>query len=271
MTDKIKDRITKLLNMTVANGCSEDEQEVALKMASGLAAKHGIELESMRPADAPPIKAKSKFTRESFKPHQAFCAQAAAALYGVECYPYNLGHEGLQFVGREDLIELAEDTMMWLFRQVEMLYKESLPRGMTQQRRAEFRKTFKAACAERTLHRANAHMHQLRTNEVVAKVSTGSNALVVAGYFNTLKQEINSYWKEREDQWALSAKKAQERVEAYKETLTPDQLKQYEQDEKRRKKADARRTGRRGRSIPMGIGSDAGYAAGDRVQLRREL
>ncbi len=269
--DKIKDKIAKLLNMTVANGCSEDEQEVALKMASSLAAKNGIELEAMRPKDAPKIKATGKFRNEALKPHQAYCARAAAVLYGVECNSYNLGAGGVFFVGREDLIELTEQTMFWLFAQVERLYKEMLPRGMTQQRRAEFRKTFKAACAQRTYERAIHHMSDLRTNEATAQQAVGQNALVVRGYFETLSSEVLEYWNERHRKAEESRKTYQLRVDAYKQTLSPDQLKQYERDEKRRERNASKRVGRRGRSMPVGIGSEAGRAAGDRVQLRKEL
>ena len=227
-------KIRKLLNMTVENGCTEDEQETALRMAASLAAREGIELSSL--AKAPVKKATTKGHWQEFKPHQALAAHAAAVLYGVECNAYSLGAKGIMFVGREELIELAEETMFWLFRQVEELYKSSLPKGLSQRERAEYRKTFKAACAQRTYERALKVMRDMKTTGG----QTGSTALVVTGYFDQLKAEQVAYWAEREQQ------------------LTPEQRKLWE------KKA-------RSRSIPTGRGTRAGYQAGDHVKLRKIL
>ena len=77
MSEQIRDRIRKLLNMTVANGCTEDEQETALRMASAMAIKAGIELDALRAKDAPKIKVKAKVRGDEMKPHQALCAIAA--------------------------------------------------------------------------------------------------------------------------------------------------------------------------------------------------
>ncbi len=50
---KAKERISKLLNMTVENGATEDEQANAIRLAAGIAARLGIEVEACRPKDAP--------------------------------------------------------------------------------------------------------------------------------------------------------------------------------------------------------------------------
>ena len=91
MSKAILDRITKLLNMTTANGCTEDEQETALRMASAMAMKAGIELDSLRAKDAPKAKATARSKSQEFKPHQAYAAAAAAELYGIQCNVYDLG------------------------------------------------------------------------------------------------------------------------------------------------------------------------------------
>jgi hypothetical protein len=81
--------------------------------------------------------------------HQVLAFEAAAKLYGCNSSPTIDGKGGLFFIGREENVELAEQTAFWLMRQVELLYKEHLPRGLSQAVRAQYRKTFKAACAYR--------------------------------------------------------------------------------------------------------------------------
>lgn len=277
MSDAIRDRIAKLLNMTVANGCTEDEQETALRMASAMALKAGIELDSLRPKDAPKPKAVSRNKPAEMKPHQALCAVAAATLYGIECNVYKLGKDGIMFVGREDLIELAEETMFWLFRQIESLYKMALPKGMTQARRAEYRKTFKAACAERTRDRAWAYMRELKNNERMAQEATGHNALVVRNHFETLADEIDAFWSDR---YKLTPEQ-KARAEAYAEKVrkwreeNPEEAarmdKEAERARKKEERAAARRKPRKQRELPRGIGTEAGWAAGDHVKLRKEV
>jgi hypothetical protein len=110
MTDKTTDKIRKLLNMTVANGCTEDEAESALRMAAGIAARAGIDLDSLRDKNMPKSKAKGKRMSQEYKPHQTFAAAAAAVLYGVECNFWDFGKSGIMFVGREGNIELTEQT-----------------------------------------------------------------------------------------------------------------------------------------------------------------
>ena len=281
MSDPIRDRISKLLNMTTANGCTEDEQETALRMAAAMAMKAGIELDSLRAADAPKPKAVARNRSQELKPHQALCAVAAATLYGIECNVYNLGKDGIMFVGREELIELAEETMFWLFRQIESLYKTALPKGMTQARRAEFRKTFKAACAERTRDRAWEYMREIKRNERMAQEATGHNALVVQGHFQTLADEIDTFWTDRfkltPEQEAARAKRAEEYAEKmrrWREENPEEAARQDKEAERQRKKeerAAARRKGRKQRELPRGIGTNAGWAAGDQVKLRKEV
>lgn len=275
MSDKIKDRISKLLNMTVKNGCTEDEQETALRMAASMAAQIGIELDSLRPKDAPKRKAKSKSINQEYKPHQALAAQAAAVLMGVECHAYNLGAHGLLFVGREELIEATEELMFWLFRQVEELYKQALPRGLSVSDRAQFRRTFKAACAERTLQRAHRAMRDIRETGAMQQ-ATGHNALVVAGHFDLLRSEVREYWAEIDREADEQVKRVEARRQQRIAQMTEEQRVAYFKEEERERKANERRWAkskgpRPGRSIPRGSGTRAGWEAGERVQLRKEV
>lgn len=277
---KAKAKIAKLMNMTVENGCSEDEQETAMAMAAGIATRLGIELASVPAAGAEPTKrrATKKAFNQEWKVHQVLAFQAAAKLYGCELYTYSHGKGGCYFIGRDENIELAEQTAFWLMRQVELLYKQNLPRGLSQSVRANYRKTFKAACAYRVHERASQLMREMQSNNDVAQKSTGSTALVVQDYFKTLAQENAAYTSLTPEQERLIEERRLERQkqeEARRNALTPYEREQEDREleayRKKEARAAARRKGPRTRSLPMGVGSSAGFAAGDRVQLRKEI
>lgn len=268
----LKDKIRKLMNMTVENGCTEDEQESAMRMAAGLAARAGIELEALRQKDATAAERKAikKAVNQEFKLHQVLSAQAAAALYGCDLYLYDGGKQGLLFVGRDENIEMAEQTMFWLMRQVELLYKQSLPRGMTQSARAEFRRTFKAACAHRVYQRALELMRELKSNEQAAQAATGQNALVVQGYFEQLRRENQAVWDPTPEQKARAAEYARLEEER-RNALSPEARAREDKEREKALKRAMKRKGPRARTLPMGNGTMAGRAAGDSVKLRREM
>jgi hypothetical protein len=136
---KAKAKIAKLMNMTVENGCSEDEQETAMSMAAAIATRLGIELSTVEAATGGTTKRKAtkKAFNQQWKVHQVLAFQAAGELYGCELYTYNHGKSGCYFIGREENIDMAEQTAFWLMRQVELLYKQNLPRGMTQRKKDE--------------------------------------------------------------------------------------------------------------------------------------
>lgn len=273
---KAKAKITKLLNMTVENGCSEDEQETAMAMAASIATRLGIDLEAQRQKEATPAQRKAikKAVNQEFKVHQVLAFQAAAALYGCDLYTYDHGKGGLYFIGREENVELAEQTAFWLMRQVELLYKEHLPRGLTQAVRAQYRKTFKAACAHRVAERAYALMREMKRDNAAAQKATGQNALVVQGYFEQLKKENEDYFKPSAEQQALIDQRREEyRIaeEARRNALTPTERDREDRERERYLKKLMKRKGPRPRRLPTGIGTNAGLAAGDRVKLRREI
>jgi hypothetical protein len=277
---KAKAKIAKLMNMTVENGCSEDEQETAMAMAAGIATRLGIELSTIQAAGAETTKRKAtrKVFNQVWKDHQVMAFQAAGKLYGCDVYTYSGGKGGCYFIGREENIELAETTAFWLMRQVELLYKQHLPRGLSQSVRAQYRKTFKAACAYRVLQRAQELMFEMRTKDNVAREATGSTALVVQDYFKTLAQENADYYKptpEQEARYEQMRIEREQREEARRNALTPAEReaedKELERQRKKEERAAARRKGPRAKTIPWGVGSSAGLAAGDRVQLRKEI
>lgn len=265
---KLRDKISKLMNMTVENGCTEDEQETAMSMAAGFAARAGIELDSCRPAGAPKTVIKSKRNNLSFKMHQYLAARAAAVLYGAELYASDFGKNGVEFTGREDNVELAEQTMFWLMRQVELLYKQNLPRGLSQQVRAQYRRTFKEACALRVFNRAEQLMRQMRTDDRAAQAAVGGTALIVAHHFDVLKDEIRDYWDEKYKIGKYASEETQKRV-----ALAKTEAEQLEADylSGKKKRPKVKQYKMRTRTIRSGIGTAAGQAAADRVQLRKEI
>jgi hypothetical protein len=188
--DNIKDKIRKLLALSADKGATEDEAASALRMAMALMAKHGIEQDQL--GVEKPKSRVGKVAAQAMQQYQVLVAQAAGHLYGCKVMTYNHGKSGFSFVGRPDNIDAAEDTCLWLFKQVEAIYKEALPPGLTQQARARFRKHFKNGCALRIWHR----VQKLITDQDMVK-ATGSNAMVVKGYFEGLMAEAAQVLEER--------------------------------------------------------------------------
>jgi hypothetical protein len=275
-TEAAKLKIAKLLNMTVANGCTEDEAESALRMAAGIAARAGIELGSIKNTDgtaAQPKKAKAKDLRQEYKPHQTFAAHAAAILFGVECNYYDFGKTGITFVGREENIELVESTWFWIMRQVEELYRTALPKGLDKATRGEFRRTFKEACALRVLERAKVLMRDMKRSDTAAQSATGHNALVVTGHFEQLERENVQFW---EDQAAEYEAQRQARLAAMTDEQRAAIEARNEQYRREAEKAAKRRANReykepRQRTIRTGVGTRAGINAANQVKLRDEV
>jgi hypothetical protein len=291
---KAKAKISKLLNMTQANGCSEDEEANAMRMAAGIALKLGIDLDAIRPAGAPKPKLNRKQEYRGLKVYEAYCVEAAGILYGVEVECENFGKHGFTYFGREENVDMAEQTMLWLVRQVELLYKEALPRGLSKRDRAEFRGSFKDACGKRIWQRAKELVADMKSNDIAARETTGHNALVVAGHFDTLAQEITEHHRE---QWKLSQERyklaeqerADKRIAKLAAMSEEDRVKflrkeherqvENEEEAEKYRKRSERRDRRRGysyseprqRNEKTGSGTDAGYAAGDRVKLRKEI
>ena len=300
-----RERIQKLLKMTEANGADEHTAANAMRLAAGLAAKLGIELEACRPAgEAKPKPKQQRMSEEKLKPYEAFCAEAAAELYGVECQAHNLGKYGFQYTGREENINLAEDTYLWLVSQVEHFYKEALAARtgptMTVKQRADFRSSFKDACGKRILERAKTLVREMTTQDQAAMEATGSNALVVMGHFRMLRNEIHDWRNEnyeesrrRMEQRQLESQEKRiqmlagmtepERVaflqrEEERRQVEKAQAEKFEKEWQRRQRAAERRAEKRGgwaepksRSMKVGSGTLAGRSAGDRVQLRKEI
>lgn len=229
--DQIRNKIRALLNKTIENGCTEDEQDAAMRMAAAMMAKHGIDQSSLGGKAA--TAGRGQRINQNYQNYQLILAMAAATLYGCKTIMYSGSGKtsGLEFVGREDNIDASENTFFWLLRQVEHLYKSALSArsGMTQKQRGEYRRTFKDNCAARVNQRVNVLIEEMSRSESAAS-ATGSTALVVRSHFETLRRE------------------AEEVIDLV--------------CGKRRGKMI---------NVRQGSGSSDGFRAGDRVQLRREV
>jgi Protein of unknown function (DUF2786) len=180
----IKDKIRKMMALGAeGSGASEEEAATAMRMAMGLMARHGIDQATLGGAK-PSAKMAARVERK-LQPHEVMTAQAAGVLYGCRILFWKSGKMGFAFIGRPDNTDAAEVTMMWLTQQVEELYKAALPKGMTQRERAEYRKTFKVACAHRVHQRAVDFVN----NPLQIATDIKSTALVVGDYFKQLQSE----------------------------------------------------------------------------------
>ncbi|OXE37522.1 MAG: hypothetical protein CGW95_01000 [Phenylobacterium zucineum] len=97
-----------------------------------------------------------------------------------------------RFVGRPDNIDAAQDTLAFVLLQVEALYKSHLPKGLSKQARAEFRRSFKDACSHRVYERCAKIVEEQTQKD---NPSTGSTALVVIEHRKQLKLEVDDYLK----------------------------------------------------------------------------
>jgi hypothetical protein len=183
-------KIKKLLAVAQAgSGATENEAATAMEFASALMLKHNIEVQLDGDDEEGAIK--GAFQHGYDEPWHIQCANAAGYLY--YCRPLIYRRLGdIVFVGRADNITACEETLKFLTREVERLYKLNLPKGMSKIERANYRSTFKMACAMRLAARAWAIMETLRTNDAKAIAATGSKALVVVETIDAMLAEADA-------------------------------------------------------------------------------
>lgn len=156
------DKIRKLLALS-ANNPNEEEAASAMAKARELMLKHGIEEAALRPEAKPgviygePVEA---------NPWQRRTAEAAAQLAGTKSLWYpSVGKSG--FLGRPENVAASQLLWTWINDQVEQFYKSALPTGLSQRERAQYRKSFKWACANRILSR----VHKIQSRDLPAAQS----------------------------------------------------------------------------------------------------
>lgn len=228
-TDEIKSRIVKLLNLSRDRGASEAEAATAMTMATKMMLLHGITESDLQTSKA--VAGRSENT-ELERDWQEIIAQTAGNLFGCMTLLSKAlnGAPVFYYIGRPENHDAAKQTFNFLCDQVERLYKNGLPRGMSQRDRANFRRTFKYACASRIYHRAAELIEEMKRGEHTKDVSNGT-ALVVQGYFDKLADEVDEF---------LAKAKMNIRM-------------------------------KRSKPRSMGLGSAAGHAAGNAVNIRGAL
>ena len=181
MSDVV-DKIRKLLALARDKRGNEHESARAMAIAQRMMLEHNIE-ESMIVEESKIDVMRGKWVPVADRKWTLLLASAVATMYSCRLVTSNsVGDPNRfnQFVGRKINVEVAEMTLPWVIDQVDGFYKEGLRLmstrkgdGLTKSERAEFRRTFKEACAIRVWQRAAEIVATLR-NEI-----PGHKALVV--------------------------------------------------------------------------------------------
>ena len=185
--EQIISKIRKLLALA-GNNSNDKEAAQAMEMASRLMMQHGVEEAQVKDQPKPTL----GFSQghDNMKDFHRILAEAAADLMG--CMSYWAKHTAtIRFGGRPVNRQAAEELFAFMVLQVEALYKESLPKGLTQKERGQYRHTFKLAAANRVLDRAGEMV-----NYSYGTANTGSTALVVQ-HRKELFEEILEFNKNR--------------------------------------------------------------------------
>jgi len=190
--DNMKVKVAKMLAIARDRGASEAEAATAMSMATKMMLLHGIKEAELQTSQE--IAGRSENV-ELDRDWQEIIAQAAGNLFGCMTLLTRDRIKGtpcFYYVGRPENHDAAKQTFNYLLDQVERLYKAGLPRGMVQSARAQFRRTFKYACACRIAHRARELVEEMKRGEHTTEVS-GGTALVVQGYFDKLADEVDAF------------------------------------------------------------------------------
>ncbi len=186
--DNIIHKINALLATAGDSAATENEAATAMRFASALMLKHGIEATQLG-EDGDEITAgvgsgSFKFNKKWIQ----ILSWAAGELYGCKTIIYD--GSSISFVGRPENIAAAEVTMAYLMKQVISFYKSSLPKGMSKGGRAKWRRDFHEACAIRLMVRVREINKSLEQDTK----ATGSTALVVIDHKEKLSAEVDDFF-----------------------------------------------------------------------------
>jgi len=191
MSSSIHDKIAKLLAFANDKRANESEAANALKFATALMLKHNISEDEIRKNDGPKVCRGDEF--EMDKKWKEYVSYTCQLMYSVKGLWYG---DRFVFVGRADNIDAAQQTYAFICDQVETLYKQTLPKGMSKSERAQYRRDFKLNCAIRVWTRANQIMKELMKSDQEAIAATGSTALVIVNKRRELEDEIEDFFQE---------------------------------------------------------------------------
>lgn len=198
MSDKIRDIVRQLLRLSQDAGATEAERATAAAKAADLMQKYAIEVEQDADTGEPVIRGDWVHGDWTEKWHE-FVANGVAMIYGCRVVTGVGRADGrktrkaqgaFQFVGRPNDIEAAEETMRWLFEQIEAEWKNTLAiirsqpvwgqmhESQRKEIRCEMRETFKAGAGVRIFERAEAIMAAMR-GETAKLAHDTSKALAI--------------------------------------------------------------------------------------------
>lgn len=191
------DKIRKLLALANDKRGNENEAARALELATALMMRYGVTHTDLDVDDK--RVAQGNFIDAQDAQWTAWLAEGAGKLYG--CRPLYWRRrkkgddEGIAFVGRSLNVQASEATYAFLVRQVDDVYRLHLPRGLAKSERAQYRRTFKEACALRVLGRILEIIANLKTEEG-AQEATGCTALVVINHRDELDKEVEDFFEQ---------------------------------------------------------------------------
>lgn len=188
MSTGINDKIKKLLAMAEHEGSNENEAQKAMELASMLMMRHGIDRAALM---TPAAIIEGTMLPVNYDWYRS-AAHAASLLYGVTSLWYKGVTEQFRFVGRTDNVHVAEETFAFLVLQIERLYKQALPAGLSKAERAKWRKSFKLVCAQRVHSRCYAIAQNPKTDDLTA-TQTGGTALAIINHRKELEEETSDY------------------------------------------------------------------------------
>lgn len=226
--ESIKDKIKKLMALANNAGATEHEAAQAMEMASALMIKYNIEL----PAEESNEVVQGPTVFMGFEEHwHTIAGQAAAYLFMCKVVTNMPRGRGFYFIGRPTNIEMAVDTFDSLLKQIERLYKEHLPKGLSVTERANFRRTFKFSCANRVYARSVQIVENFKKTGLPEIEHSKSTALVVVDSIQQQIEEVRIFMQTKCEGLVVSPIK----------------------------------------SRAAGLGTSAGRLAGDRVKFAKEV
>lgn len=205
MSDNIIEKIRKLLAMASDAGATEGEQANALRLATALMTKHGIEKVDQETGE---VKWGDKVVDLDQRWHH-IAAMAIGKMYGARAI---FSGKNFSYVGRDETVMAATMTINFVADQIELFYKAGLPKGMSRADRAQWRREFKVACAIRVSTRINEMMREITTEDDKAQLAIGCKALVVATHHQNLQSEIDSFLEGKTKSKSISMKVAPSRA-----------------------------------------------------------
>jgi len=192
MSSPIHNKIAALLNVGKDSRTPENERDNAMRLASLLMLKHNISESDVRKDDDKPRMTRGREYEAELAWHET-CAFACEQLYALKSLWMK---DEFIFLGRPDNVDAGQQTYEFLIEQIEQLYKQSLPKGLSKSERAQYRRQFKFACAERVYIRACRIAREQREGSKEAQEATGSTALVVIEARKQLEQEVNDFMEQ---------------------------------------------------------------------------